>query len=153
MNVVEATETVLAEMGFTRPGPFTNDGLPELPQDPTVLSDEEVSCLYFAYVGWLAFAESERWVTATELKTLETKLNRRRAETLAAEGKGTVTARKAQAALDPMVRDLEERALAADILRDALDDVCQRCERAKDAMSREMSRRGSGSARSSRWNS
>lgn len=155
MTVIEATDEVLHSLGFARPDQFSSDGLPEFPQDPTLLSDEDVSCLYFAYVGWLAYAETERWVASTEHKTLEKKLNRIRAQALAGDEKGTVTAKKAAASLSPVVMDLEDELLAADSLRSALDDVCQRCERAKDAMSRELSRRGSrpssSSSRSNKW--
>lgn len=149
MTVIDATDQVLSNMGFDRPTPFSDAGIPELPQDPTILSDEDVSCLHFAYVGWLSYAESERWQADTEHKTLEAKLGRVRARTMTADGKATtVTAMKAAAALNPEVMDLEERLLAADILRSALDDVCRRCDRFASAVSREMSRRGT---KPSRW--
>lgn len=148
-TIAEATDGVLAGMGFRRPGRFSNDGLPDLPQDPTALSDDDVAQFYFAFVGWTAYAESERRNSDIEYKAIEAKLNRARDRAMAGDVKGsTVTAKKAAVALDPVVMDLAERLLAAEILRDALDDVCRRCELFKTAMSREMSRRGN---KSSKW--
>jgi hypothetical protein len=132
------------------------EGLPDLPADPTLLSDGDVATLFFAFTGWLSYAETKLWEAAVEERFLELGLSRLKARNLSAgePGKGSVTAQKALAALDPEVMRQEEHLMTAVHMRMALDNIYKRCDRNAAAMSREMSRRGARAStdrRSSKW--
>src|SRR3569623_410488 len=73
-------------------------GMPELPDDPTLLPEDDLMRLCFAFTEWTAYAESSLLVAQCDEGDLETKLSRARGKALApVTGAKTVTAAKSAA--------------------------------------------------------
>src|SRR3569623_356510 len=129
-------------------------GMPELPDDPTILPEDDLMRLCFAFTEWTSYAESSLWVAQCDEGDLETKLSRARGKALAAvTGEKTVTAAKSAASADPDVVRLEDSLYRQTCLRRGMEMILIRCTRNAAAMSRELSRRGSKvfSGRADKW--
>lgn len=131
------------------------EGMPLLPEDPTLLEDEEIMRYFFAFTEWTSFAEGALWVAQADEGTLEAKVSRARGAALVkATGVRTITEQKQVAATDPEVVCLEDELYAQSCLRKGLETVYRRCERNAAAMSRELSRRGARAStdrRAAKW--
>lgn len=163
MDAVQSAESRLNGVGLCISGEppvqptFENgfQGMPKLPEDPTLLSEQDVMRLFFTFTEWASYAESCLWVAQCDEGALELFFSRAKAEALRnVEGAKTVTAAKNAAAAVPGVIQAQDNLYAQTCLRTALETVYERCLRYAAAMSRELSRRGSRATtdrRSSKW--
>jgi len=137
--------------------PVEPDGdMPELPQDITELSDDELMRLLVVYGAWTAFAAAVAAGYESDEKDLETALNRERAAaSLRRPELRTVAAQKAAALSDAAVEQLDGEHQFVRASRGFAAVARDNAERSGAVVSRELTRRTARhdrETRTGRWN-
>lgn len=148
MNVLGIDLSSLGLFPAKRP---EREGMPSLPDDPTSINDEEVMNLFFELTEWGCYARSEAVAAAVAERWAERELALKTAEAVKDAPGKTLADRRSAASLTTDVLDAEVSYIDAWARRKALDEAAESAERRAAALSRELSRRGAKTPRSSRW--
>jgi hypothetical protein len=135
------TRQTLRDWGFApeqRP-PAT---VPEVPRDITELNDQQLMSLFSAYTAWTAYAAHRKAEAESALRDAQQQLRYVTAvASVKATGERTVAGRKAAAAADPEVRELEHEVAETTDTVEALAVVHENTRSKAQLVSRELSRR------------
>lgn len=120
--------------------------IPDLPFNLDELSDADLMSLYAEFMAWLSYAKSELVKAEIDEERHANNCRVLEAEVLITQwsdgAKGdTVTLAKARRDVNPVVIAQQEKHLNARAYRKLVESVFDRCERAAQLMSRELSRR------------
>lgn len=120
--------------------------MPDLPRDLEGLSDAELMSLYSEFVAWTSFAKAELVKSEIEEERTLNQYKVQEATSLLgqwdADDRGDrVTIAKARRDTQPRVVQAQEAHRQARAYRKLVDTMFDRCERAAQVLSRELSRR------------
>lgn len=132
--------------------------LPELPDDITEGSDEELMRLFSQYVAWQNYAATQFADAEVDEERAEALVKRMEAEHMVlnwSSAKDKVTLARAQQAVDPKIDEAKKVLLEAYAFRKMTQVVYENCDRCAKLVSRELSRRIGAepvTRRQGRWN-
>lgn len=120
--------------------------VPNLPRDLDGLSDADLMSLYSEFVAWTSYAKAELVKAEIEEERSASEIKVKEAMSLidqwSADAKGDrVTVAKARRDADPEVVKVQEAHRQARAYRKLVDTMFDRCERAAQVLSRELTRR------------
>jgi hypothetical protein len=115
--------------------------IPELPDDITVYSDEQLMVLFTQYIEWQNYAASELAQAETAETKAEAKVRYAENMSLLASNSDKVTVARAELSLDPVVEEARQDFLRAYAHRKMTAMISANCERCAALVSRELSRR------------
>lgn len=154
MSDIDKAMQKLAQLGLSVP-PRPDFDTPGVPADITEVPDNDLMSLFAELTAWAdyAFAQLAEAVLVERSALRKVDEAESRAVVGQAPGKGDrITLMKAQASLDPAVLLAKDEASAAMAYRKMVETIAQSYERDIALVSRELTRRTSGSVqRGSRW--
>jgi hypothetical protein len=134
--------------------------IPDIPDDITIVGDEELMLLFSQFVQWQNYAATDFAQAEVTEARAEAKVRYVEAQSMVgnwSNAKDKVTLSRAQMALEPDVIEVRNEAMVAYARRKLVAVVYENCERCAQLISRELSRRiGGGTSptqrRQQRWN-
>lgn len=134
----------LEREGFSMPRKPAHE-IPSLPEDITVLSDEDLMLLFTALTSWADYAGTRAAAAMVDERAAESNLEIQEARTLLnshdPKSKSPVTFAKAQRLLDEEVSEHRTKYEAAYAYRKLVEVLAANTERDAAAVSRELTRR------------
>lgn len=128
---------------------------PDLPQDLTVLDDEDLMVLYTHLVAWSDYISTQVSIAQIDEREIQRELDQteNRLMILSGDKGDRVTYARAQVAADPTVVGLKARVEEAHAYRKLVESLAANIERDAALVSRELTRRTSTRTRTSpnRW--
>jgi Zn-dependent oligopeptidase len=136
-----STWKTLTGWGFT-PEERPEDTVPDIPEDITELTDQQLMQLMGAYTAWTVYAADRKAASLRDLRNAEKHLRYVTAlASVRATSERTVAGRKAAAQADPEVQQVETEVADAVDLAEAMDVVWENTKIKIQLASRELSRR------------
>jgi Zn-dependent oligopeptidase len=136
-----STWKTLSGWGFI-PEERPEDAVPDIPEDITELTDQQLMQLMGAYTAWTTYAAHRKAGSARNLRSAEQHLRYVTAlASVRASAERTVAGRKAVAQADPEVQQAETEVADAVDLAEAIDIVWENTKIKIQLASRELSRR------------
>lgn len=121
---------------------------PEMPEDITALSDEDLMLLYTSFSMYSDFVNTQLSCAVVDEKQLERKMDYAESSAMvtaqAANAKTPVTALKAMVDHDPEVIEARTNHMYKYAYRKMLETLANNCERSSSVCSRELTRRTAG---------
>ncbi|MFI9271837.1 hypothetical protein ACIGXM_14120 [Kitasatospora sp. NPDC052896] len=136
-----STWKTLSGWGF-EPEQRPKSGVPEIPEDITELTDQQLMALFSSYTAWTAYAAHRKATAESALRDAQQQLRYATAvASVRAVGERTVAGRKAAAQASPEVRELEAEVADTTDVVEALAVVHENTRAKAQLVSRELSRR------------
>jgi hypothetical protein len=144
--VTQRAREVMRLLGLQEPSaPGKKWRATEFPEDMSTLSSDELSQQLTTWTGMLNFADYQRACVTGDRDHLRIQIKRRVEDHLELEKNKARTVTEKKAAGAKLAREIEDKAEEADAVLNLLTSFCESFTRNYNAVSREISRRGTPS--------
>lgn len=145
----------LREQGLTLPHRPDGDGIPQMPKDITILTDEELMRLWSEIAAWQEFTSSQVGCARVDEAAALRAVERAQAAVMVSGWTGKATERvaiaKAKFLSDPASQDLMDEHERLHAYRALVETIASNLERNSALISRELTRRTSDNTRNRKW--